>query len=143
MDRQTLRQYRALKREIECLDEALERLYKRQEVLPVIMGKVQSSSDTFPYLPEGVPVMVESPKLASNIKDLIRLKERRRKKAFDLILEIERYIGSIEDSTNRQIFEQVYLYGKTYRVVGEELNMDWSTIGKRIRAELEKHTGEK
>lgn len=136
MDLNTLKQYRALKKEIAGLDATIDRLCSRLESVPVVKGKVQSSMKDYPYVRTSVTVDMSDPVEASKIDQLIRLKRRRREQAFGLVIRIEEYIHSIPDSTDRQIMELVFIDGLTYRSAGDALGYDYTTIAYRIRKQL-------
>ena len=46
--------------------------------------------------------------------------------------EVEEWIEAIPDGTTRRCFRMVYIDGMTLDVVGKNLNMDRSTVGKKI-----------
>lgn len=132
MDKGRLKQYGALKKELQMLDDKLDKLYKRQENVPEVMGKVTGSSNDFPYTQVRTTVRMAEPKENDAIKKLIRIKEQRREQVNDLIVEIEEFIAGIPDSETRQIFELTYLEGKKQREVAEELSIDRSYVSKKI-----------
>ncbi len=136
MDLNTLKQYRSLKKEIAGLDATIDRLQKRLDSIPTVMGKVQSSEKDFPYIRTHVAVEMQDPAESEKIRRLIRLKERRKMQAYNLVIRIENYINSIQDSTDRQIFELVFIDGLTYRAAGDALGYHYSNIGYRIQSEL-------
>lgn len=137
MDKGRLKQYRALKKELQMLDDKLDKLYERQENVPEVMGKVTGSSNDFPYTQVRTTVRMAEPKENDAIKKLIRIKEQRREQVNDLIVEIEEFIAGIPDSETRQIFELTYLEGKKQREVAEEVGLEQSSISKRITAFLQ------
>lgn len=132
MDKGRLKQYGALKKELQMLDDKLDKLYERQENVPEVMGKVTGSSNDFPYTQVRTTVRMAEPKENDAIKKLIRIKEQRREQVNDLIVEIEEFIAGIPDSETRQIFELTYLEGKKQREVAEELSIDRSYVSKKI-----------
>lgn len=132
MDKGKLKQYGALKKELQMLDDKLDKLYERQENVPEVMGKVTGSSNDFPYTQVRTTVRMAEPKENDAIKKLIRIKEQRREQVNDLIVEIEEFIAGIPDSETRQIFELTYLEGKKQREVAEELSIDRSYVSKKI-----------
>ena len=132
VDKGRLKQYGALKKELQMLDDKLDKLYKRQENVPEVMGKVTGSSNDFPYTQVRTTVRMAEPKENDAIKKLIRIKEQRREQVNDLIVEIEEFIAGIPDSETRQIFELTYLEGKKQREVAEELSIDRSYVSKKI-----------
>ncbi len=137
MDKGRLKQYGALKKELQMLDDKLDKLYERQENVPEVMGKVTGSSNDFPYTQVRTTVRMAEPKENDAIKKLIRIKEQRREQVNDLIVEIEEFIAGIPDSETRQIFELTYLEGKKQREVAEEVGLEQSSISKRITAFLQ------
>lgn len=136
MDLKTLRQYRALKKEIAGLDVAIERLRKRLEVEPVIPERVQASEQEYPYIQKQITVDVYVPADYMKIRKLIILKERRREYALDTAADIEQYIQGIDNSTTRQIFELVFIDGLSYRKTGDAVGYYYTTIHRKIREQL-------
>lgn len=132
MDKGRLKQYRALKKELQMLDDKLDKLYERQENVPEVMGKVTGSSNDFPYTQVRTTVRMAEPKENDAIKKLIRIKEQRREQVNDLIVEIEEFIAGIPDSETRQIFELTYLEGKKQREVAEQLGYTKGRISQKI-----------
>ena len=132
MDKGRLKQYGALKKELQMLDDKLDKLYERQENVPEVMGKVTGSSNDFPYTQVRTTVRMAEPKENDAIKKLIRIKEQRREQVNDLIVEIEEFIAGIPDSETRQIFELTYLEGKKQREVAEQLGYTKGRISQKI-----------
>ena len=132
MDKEKLKQYGALKKELQMLDDKLDKLYERQENVPDVMGKVTGSSQDFPYTQVRTTVRMAEPKENDAIKKLIRIKEQRREQVNDLIVEIEEFIAGIPDSETRQIFELTYLEGKKQREVAEQLGYTKGRISQKI-----------
>lgn len=143
MDKKTLKQFCQLQRELETLDEKIDKLYDRQAALPTVMGKVTKSSDEFPYIEEHVSVQMDEPKEADEIRKVKLIRENRREQVRKTLLEIEQFIASIPDSTDRQIFEKAFLEGKKQIVVAEEVGLDRSVVSKRITNYLNLHTNHK
>lgn len=136
MTRQQLRQYNALKREVAELDARIDKLRERIAKLPDISDKVQATSAEWPYIQVHIPVKAKPPKEVAHLNALIDVYVKRHDKAQALILDIERYIDGIADSETRQIFEMVFIDGLTYREVGDDIGMDYSTVAKRIAKKL-------
>ena len=109
MDKQTLKHYRALKREINLIDKKLNRLYDRQQNIPEVIGKVTGSSKEFPYTEIRTTVRMAEPRESDQIKILIWKRQQRREIAERKLTEIENFISSIPDSDTRQIFEMIGL----------------------------------
>ena len=136
MDMEKLKQYSALGTEIRLLGESIEKCRKRLDDLPVFRGKVQASEKDFPYIRITASVPMSDPEETEHLEKLIRKKRKRIEEARRLRIEIEDFIAGIEDSIDRQIFEMVFVGGKTYREAGEALHMDFTTIAKRISRQL-------
>ena len=132
MTREKLKQYRALKREIESLEKAIDKLRDRALDIPEVMGKVTASSHDFPYIEEHITVRMDEPKEADAISRRIWIKEKRKEEAEKAALEIEQFIAGIPDSTDRQIFEMVFLERKKQREVADAVSLERSSIAKRI-----------
>ena len=143
MDKKKLSQLRPLKKEIELIDRKLDRLYERQENVPVVMGKVTGSSKDFPYVEVRTSVLMDEPKEADEIEKQIRIREKRREQVESLIAEIEQFIAEIPDSRDRQIFELIYIDGKKQREVADEIGLERSVVSKRITNYLNLHTNHK
>ena len=62
MDKKKLSQLRPLKKELELIDKKLDRLYDRQENVPVVLGKVVGSSKDFPYTEVRMTVQMDERK---------------------------------------------------------------------------------
>ena len=109
VNKEKLKQYRSLIREIPKIKKEISMLYEKLDKVPVIAGKVTKSGKDFPYIKGTVTVLMEEPKAATEIKKQIRLKELRLEKAEKDKTAIEEFIAGIEDSTDRMIFELLYL----------------------------------
>ena len=136
MDKDTLKRYRRLLKERDDLQSKIDKLYRQIEKLPDISDKVEASQNDYPYIRIHIPVKAKPPREVKEIRRLIRINEERRKETISALLEIETFIASIKDSEDRQIFEAVFIHGKTYREAGEELNMDASTVYRHIEMQL-------
>ena len=136
MDKKKLRQYRSLKREQKMLEEKMEKLNERAERIPAVIGKVKGSMDTFPYIETHMRIIMDEPKQADKIDRQMRINERRREQVDELLTEIEEFISQIPDSNTRQIFELIYLNGKTQQEVGEQLGYTKGRISQIISENL-------
>lgn len=130
--REKLNQYRALKKEIKILDDSIDKLRERALDIPTVIGKVQSSQAEFPYIEQHISVQMDEPNESDVIKRRIRIKEKRKEEANRLILEIEQFISGIPDSTDRQIFELIYLQGKKQREVAEAVGYSRGRIPQKV-----------
>ncbi len=132
MDKRTLKQYRALKREIVALDNKIDDLYDRGANVPVVAGKVTGSSSDFPYTEVRTTVQMYDPKKQDEINRLLDINEERRDKVERLLLDIEEYIAAIPDSVTRQIFELTYLQGIKQFEVSQTVGYSRSRISQII-----------
>lgn len=136
MDKKKLSQLRPLKKELELIDKKLDRLYDRQENVPVVLGKVVGSSKNFPYTEVRTSVLMDEPKEADEISKQIRIREKRREQVEKLITEIEQFIAEIPDSRDRQIFELRYIEGLTMKKVGERVGYSKGRVSQIISGYL-------
>lgn len=132
MTRKKLKQYKALKKEIEGLEKAIDDLRDRAQDIPTVIGKVQASQPDFPYIEQHISVQMDEPKEADMISRKIRIKQKRLDEANELSLEIEQFVAGIQDSADRQIFEMVYLEGKKQREVAELVGYSRGRIPQKI-----------
>lgn len=133
MDKARLNQLRPLKKELELIDKKLDRLYERQENVPVVMGKVTGSSTDFPYIEVRTSVQMNEPREADEISKQILIKKKRREQVEKLITEIEQFIAEIPDSVDRQIFELRYIDGLKQREVAEHVGYSRGRVSQIIK----------
>lgn len=144
MDRKTLKQYKALKRELILIDQGIERLRRRAEQIPTVRGKVTGSSRDWPYLETHFPVEMDEPKEADEIRRRLQVKENRKAAVSRLVVEIEEFIAGIPNSIDRQIFEMCFLQGKRQREAADIVGMERSNISVRIgRVLQDSHNSQK
>lgn len=136
MTKKKLKQYGALKREIELIDTKLDQLYDRQKNIPTVLGKVKGSSPEFPYIETRPTVYMDEPGESDQIKKLIRMKTSRKTAAMDTVLEVEEFIAAIQDSTARQIFELTFLEEKKQQEVADQVGYSRSRISQIIKEYL-------
>ena len=129
-------QYKALAKEQPKLRKEIDILYERLDKVPVVSGKVTKSGDDFPYIEEHMTVQMEEPKAATEIKKQIQIKELRLEQVEEEKTEIERFIASIPDSRDRQIFELSFLDGKKQREVAGEVGYSRGRISQIISGYL-------
>lgn len=136
MDKKKLSQLRPLKKELELIDRKLDRLYERQENVPVVIGNVTGSKRDFPYIEVRTPVLMDEPKEADEIDKQIRIRKKRREQVESLITEIEQFIAEIPDSRDRQIFELIYIDGKKQREVSGIVGYSQGRVSQIIKGYL-------
>lgn len=132
MDKKTLKQYRPLKRESEMIEKKLDRLEERAMDVPAVCGKVKGSSREFPYIETHMTVAMWEPKRMDSIDRQRIINEKRKDQVDALLIEIEEFIADIPNSTHRQIFEMVFLDGKTQREVGESVGYSKGRVSQII-----------
>ena len=136
MTKKKLKQYGALRKEIEIIDDKLDKLYERQSNIPTIMGKVTGSSSEFPYIEVHTTVQMDEPGEADSVKKLISIKKARKKQVSAVMLEVEEFISAIPDSTVRQIFELTFLEEKKQQEVADKVGYSRSRISQIIKEYL-------
>ena len=62
----------------------------------------------------------------------MRIRKERQEQIREAVLEIEKFVVGIPDSTDRQIFELVFLEGMKQCEVGEKVGLERSVVSKRI-----------
>lgn len=126
-----LSQYRRLIREKEDLQLRIDKLYNKE--IATSHSTVRGSSRSFPYTEFNFGVWVNDPKQVADRDKLISLYQDRLDRARKEALRIEKFIKDITDSELRQIFEYRYIDGLKLREIGEIMNMERSSVGKKIR----------
>ena len=132
MDRKTLRQYLALKKEQEKLEHKINNLYDRADRIPEVMGKVKASMKEHPYIETHVTVQMTDSEQSERLDRLIRINKARKQQVDEILIEIEEFIQGIPDSTARQIFEMVFLEGKRQQEVADTLGYSRGRIPQII-----------
>lgn len=133
MERETLAQYRDLKREIEHLEQRIQRLKT------TVIDSVRASNAEFPYQEIHVTIEGEvSPK-----KELENILALRSRQCQAMALSIERFIADIDDSRIRQIFELRYIEGWTWEKISECLGATNESYARKLHNKfLEEREGE-
>jgi len=109
MDKMTLQQYRAIKKEIAALED---KIYSIRLKPPFGTDIVKGSDTEFPYCEKSFTVSgVDRRKLDR----LTRVYEKRRDALLEETLKVEEWLDGIEDSSIRQIVQYRYLDGFSWR----------------------------
>lgn len=137
MDKDKLRQYKALLREMVLNDKAIDKLYDRAAKIPVVAGKVVGSSEDWPYTEVRTSVLMDEPVESDEISRRLRIRRARQEQIEKAVLEIEQFIAGIPDSDTRQIFELTYLEGMNQEEVAKIVSLEQSSISKKITAYLQ------
>ncbi len=136
MTKEQLEQYVALKREIEQLQADLDKQFDK--TFPVLAGSVKTSSKHFPYVSHEINIPMSNPELTAEVKELIKIQDKRLKDCLRQTVEIERFISSIDDSSLRLIFKLRYIKGMKLKEVARIVHLDLSTVSVNITRYLEK-----
>lgn len=136
MDKKKLKQYRALLKEQEINDKAIDKLYDRAAEIPTVLGKVVGSSKDFPYTEVRTTVQMDEPRESDEISRRLRIKEAKKEQIIKSIIEIEQFIAGIPDSTDRQIFELIFIEGKRQREVAEVVGYTQGRVSQIIYSYL-------
>ena len=122
MERETLAQYRDLKREIKHLEQRIQRLKK------TVIDSVRASNAEFPY--QEIHVTIEGE--VSPEKELERILALRLRECQAMALSIERFVADISDSRTRQIFELRYIEGWTWEKISERLGATNESYARKL-----------
>ena len=126
-----------MRKELLLIDRKLDALYDARANVSTFPGKVKASDKEFPYTEFRVSVPMEDPVQAARIRQLIEIREQRRKQVVEVLAEVERFIASIPDSEARQAYELIYMDGKTQEEVGEILCTSRSNVSKKMNSYLQ------
>lgn len=129
-----LKGYRALCKKISDLEGRIKQ--EQERPVDVVAGKVKGSMREFPYVEVRVGVEMEDPTAAETRDRLIWLYQKAKEQAEQKKLEIEQFIEHIPDPELQMVFRYRYIDGKKLMDIGEEIGMDRSGVGKKIRGYL-------
>lgn len=135
LTRKVLEDYVHLDREIQLLEQKLD--YYASKQVKSVHGVVQSSMKSYPYAQ--THIVVSGSDIKSDMEYQARLRQKiitlaEKKRRFDkLELEIDDAIEQIEDLEMKQIIEMRYLWGFTDEEIGNELNLERSTVSKKVK----------
>lgn len=130
LTKKELEQYRRFKRSLEYKTSKLAESYEKEP--ESLVSTVKKTSKHFPYL-EGLMGVwiydpVESEKRDKRIQELS-------KDIYNLVKQteaVENYISDIADEELQLIFSYRYIEGWKLKEIADKLNMDLSTVGKKI-----------
>lgn len=130
MDKETLENYRYLKKEIRQLERRISRLHTP------LSDRVTASNAEFPYQPihvriEGVDIKKQA------LEEILR---KRLAACLDETIRIEDFISSIDDSRTRMIFQKRYIDGWSWLKISRSMgSMDESYARKIHNRFTENH----
>lgn len=121
MDKETLENYRYLKKEIRLLEQRIDQLHTP------LSDRVTASNTEFPY--QEVHLYVEGVDIKK--KALEEILRKRLAACLDETIRIEDFISSIEDSRTRMIFQKRYIDGWSWLKISRSMgSMDESYARK-------------
>lgn len=127
MDKDMLSRYRDLKRELRILEMQNKKLNKTE----IVVDKVMASNTEFPYQAMNMPLIgmraLTDREMA--IRDSLNAQWQR---AFDLRLEIEDFINSIEDSRVRIVFRLRYIEGWSWLRISSYLGSTSESYSRMV-----------
>ena len=129
MDKETLENYRYLKKEIGQLERRISR------IRTPLSDAVRASNIEFPY--QEIHIRIEGDDPRKSHLELIL--QTRLDACVDKVIEIERFISSIEDSRTRLIFQKHYVDGWGWKKISMSMgSMDESYARKLVERHLKK-----
>lgn len=138
MTEQKLEQLISLKQEIKILSKKIQKL--SCTTINMTSDKVQASMSEFPYISTYVNIIGGDRQQDNIINKAVNIEKKilkdRLKKAKSLEKEIRVFIMSIDDSQIRQIIEYRYIDDLTWQEVGNIMNMDRTTVHKKLKRYL-------
>lgn len=129
MDKETLENYRYLKKEIRQLERRISRLHTP------LSDRVTASNTEFPY--QLIHVRIEGVDIKKQaLEEILR---KRLAACLDETIRIEDFISSIEDSRTRMIFQKRYIDGWSWVKISRSMgSMDESYARKLVERHLKK-----
>lgn len=132
MTQDEIKKYRTIKKSLETTNKLLEKEYDKE--VEVVSGKVKSSMAEHPYTEIRVGVEMYSPKEESERQRRIRMYEKEKQEKEEYICRAIDFINSIKDEEVKLILRMLYFEGKKQEEVAYELNLERSTISKKVSA---------
>lgn len=122
MDKETLENYRYIKKEIRQLERRISRLHAP------LSDRVTASNAEFPYQPihvriEGVDIKKQA------LEEILR---KRLAACLDETIRIEDFISSIEDSRTRMIFQRRYVDGWSWQKISMSMGSGSEAYARMI-----------
>lgn len=136
IDRNKLQKYKTNKRELASIECVIAKLQDNLEKVPEVSVTVQKSGDDFPYIEEHVTVKASEPKRATELKERIREKEKRKAKLEADNREVEEFITSMPEGIEKQIFEMVYLEGVSQNETAGSVGYTQARVSQIIKKHL-------
>ena len=122
MDAETLKEYRYLKREIKSLQKRIDNLNS------TLTDRVRASNSEFPYQEIHIRIEGEDPR-KSNLELIL---QERLDACIDKVIEIERFISSIDDSRTRMIYQKRYIDGWSWQKISMSMGSGSEAYARMI-----------
>lgn len=118
--RKKLEQYRMLANEVVNLEKQIVALTTKRITS---FDKVQTTDKDHPYITHSSDVIGFTAN-SDEIKEVVAIYQQRKKEALNKLIEVERFIGSIEDSEIRTIIELKYVKGIQWRDIPAMMGLE-------------------
>lgn len=128
--------YRKIIKEIPRLEANIRRHKMELEQLPSIKSRARSSMYEFPYVETHVTIDAPDPKRKARLERLIRHEQIRLAGFKKIKLDVEEFIFEISDSRTRQIFDAVFVKGRSRTAVAVEFGVTHGRISQLINEEV-------
>ena len=132
MDRIILIDLRKNRRELDSVNKAICRLQQQLDNVPVVSGKVSSSSKEFPYVESHLTVEMKEPREADKLERRLIEKKSRRRILQSKIRAAEMFIEDMPEGIEKDIFEMIYLEGMTQCEVARSVGYTQARISQII-----------
>ena len=132
MTKERLKRYPFLKRELIWIDKKLNNLDRRRTEIPVVIGKVTGSMQEFPYMAQRFSVLMDEPVASDELARRMKELRNRRETVQRQIEEIEAFVAGIPDDTDREIFEMLFLEGRTQQFVADVVGYSRGRISQKV-----------
>jgi len=126
MDKQTLRQYQVLEKEIDCLKDEIERLRECFSAPPIIDG-----------MPRANAYQDRIATLVAKIVDLDNILTEKLSELVECRIRIEEAIGTLE-TADRLLLRLRYIEGEKWEEVADKMGYSWQGIHLRHSKALKK-----
>lgn len=127
MDKEILKQYSDLKREIYRLEKRIEKLRQKNIEHDFVTG----SNSEFPYQP--LQIAIEG--VADHSDRIHRLEgilKKRKAHAEELQLQVEEFIASIKDSRTRMVFEDRYVHCQSWVAISRKFGSVHESYSRKL-----------
>lgn len=136
MDRSILVDLHKNRKELDAVNKSICRLQKQLDNVPVVSGKVSSSSKEFPYVESHLTVEMKAPREADRLERRIIQKKSRKRILKSKIRAAEMFIENMPEGIEKDIFEMVYLEEMTQCEVAKFVGYTQARVSQIISGVL-------